>query len=203
MCGPAAAMAALAVASTAYSIDQQNSQAAYQREQADKQNKATLDNYMTQQRLLNMQDAQETDQATLAKQQQQLQAQKAIATQRVAAGEAGISGLSVDSIFADVMRQAGGNISTINRNLSDSQAQRNEQRQALRYNSNAQFVNRNQFKGASMLGAGLQLASAAGSAYTAAGGKFGATDSLVGLDSPGFSGTQKAARIDNLSRPFS
>lgn len=181
MCGPAAipiAMAVMSAAATAYSIDesktQQNYAEAVAKQNADQQNAANAENYKLQNRQLNMQQLQEMDATAAAKHQQKLAVQKEVAVQRVSAGESGVAGLSIDSIFADVIREGSNNMTTLDRNQSDANAQRDVEKQALRNNTWAGIQNPSFYKGKNqMLGAGLQIGSAALSGYAAGGGTFG------------------------------
>ena len=180
MCNPAIAVAAFTAAASAYSINEQATQANYQQaaaeRNADNQNKANQENYKLQNSQINQQELQEGTQAAQLKQQQKLDAQKQVASARVAAGEAGVSGLSIDSIFSDVVRQASNNITTIDNNLADSNAQRATERKVLQNNTEAGMQNPSFYKGGNaLLGAGLQIGTSAIGAYSAAGGKFGAT----------------------------
>lgn len=178
MCNPALAVAALAAASTAYQVDSSNKQTAWQNKQtemnAEANNKAVAENFKNQNQLLNMQELQESEQAAQQKMQQRLAVQKEVASQRVASGEAGVSGLSIDSIFADVIRQGANNITTIDRNLADSNAQRDVERKQLRNAAEAGMQSTATYKGSGQaLGAGLQIIGAGVGGYMSAGGKFG------------------------------
>lgn len=180
MCNPALAVAALAAASTAYQVDSSNKQTAWQNKQtemnAEANNKAVAENFKNQNQLLNMQELQESEQAAQQKMQQRLAVQKEVASQRVASGEAGVSGLSIDSIFADVIRQGANNLTTIDLNLADSNAQRDVERKQLHNAAIAGMQSTSTYKGSNRgLGAGLQIVGSGLNAYTSAGGKFGST----------------------------
>ena len=173
-------MAGLSVASTAYSINEQNSQQNYYeavtKQNAALQNQANQENYLLQNRQLNLQQSQEEEATALERQKQLMAVQKEVASQRVAAGEGGLSGLSLDSIFADVIRQGANNLTTMDRNLADSSTQRDVEKKTLQNSTWAGLQNPSFYKGKNqMLGAGLQIASAGVGAYTQAGGKFGKT----------------------------
>lgn len=181
MCGPAAvpiAMMAMTAASTAYSIHEQNTQANYmaavEKQNAERNNQALMDNYRLQTHQMNMQQLQENEATALEKHKQKLAVQKEVATQRVTAGEAGLSGLSIDSIFSDIIREGANNMTTLDRNLEDSNHQRATEMKALQQNTSAGLQSPTFYKGSNnMLGAGLQIGSAALSGYVAGGGKFG------------------------------
>jgi len=169
-------MAGLAIASTAFSLNEANNQASYQskvaKQNAESANRANDANYKLQNRQMNMQQLQESEAAALAKQQQQMAVQKEVATQRTSSGESGVSGLSIDSLFSDIVRQGSNNMTTIDRNLADSNEQRDVQKEALRNGTWANIQSGASYKGGNkMLGAGLQIAGAGLGAYTDAGGK--------------------------------
>jgi hypothetical protein len=172
------AVAAFTAATTAYSISEQRSQAAWQadvdQQNADRANEANLENYKLQNQQLNLQELQENEQAAQEKHKQALAVQKGVAEARVSAGEAGVSGLSIDSIFADVVRQGAENMTTIDRNLADSQQQRDADRKVLYNNTLAGVQNPQSYKSKTAnLGAGLQIIGSGLGGYTSAGGKFG------------------------------
>jgi hypothetical protein len=178
MCNPALAVAAITVASSAYSIHESNTQQNYAeavaKQNAEMQNAAAEENYKLQNRQLNMQQLQESEATALEKHKQRLAVQREVATARVAAGESGVSGLSIDSLFADIIRQGANNMTTLDRNLADANDQRDIEKKALQNNTWAGLQNPSFYKGSNgMLGAGLQIASSGLSAYSAAGGTFG------------------------------
>jgi hypothetical protein len=177
MCNPAIAVAALSAAATAYSVNEQRTQANYAeaaaRQNASTANDANLENFKLQNSQINLQELQEGDQAAQLKQQQKLDAQKQVATARVSAGESGVSGLSIDSIFGDIVRQASNNITTIDNNLEDANTQRDSERKVLQNNTQAGMQTPSFYKGGNaLLGAGLQIGTAAIGGYSAGGGKF-------------------------------
>lgn len=178
MCNPALGMLAFSMATTAYQIHEQNTQQRYTeavtKANAEMQNQAALENFKLQNRQLNLQQQQEEEATALEKHRQQLAVQKEVAAQRVAAGEAGVSGLSIDSIFADIVRQGANNMTTLDRNLADSNAQRETEKQVMRNNTWAGLQNPSWYKGSNqMLGAGLQIISSGINGYRAGGGTFG------------------------------
>lgn len=176
MCNPALAVAALTVASTAYSINEANTQQNYAeavaKQNAEMQNQAAMENYKLQNRQLNMQQLQESEATALEKHKQRLAVQREVATARVAAGESGVAGLSIDSLFSDIIRQGANNMTTLDRNLADANDQRDIEKKALQNNTWAGLQNPSFYKGKHQtLGAGLQIASSGAGAYTTAGGK--------------------------------
>jgi len=177
MCGPAVIPAVIAAASTAYAIQEQNTQANYmaavEKQNAERSNQALMDNYRLQSHQLNLQQLQENEATALEKHKQKLAVQKEVASQRVAAGEAGLSGLSIDSIFADIIREGANNMTTLDRNLQDSNDQRAVEMKTLQNNTSAGLQSPSFYKGSNnMLSAGLQIGSAAAGSYSAAGGEW-------------------------------
>jgi hypothetical protein len=171
-------MAVLAVGSSAMQMQeaatQQNYADAVAKQNADVNNKAADENYKLQNRQLNLQQLQEDEQGALAKHEQGLAVQKQIATQRTSSGESGVSGISIDSLFSDTIRQGANNMTTIDRNMGDSNDQRDVQKQGLVNNTWASYQNPSFYKGKNRaLGKGLQLASAGVQGYAAGGGTFG------------------------------
>lgn len=194
MCEPTTiAMTAMAVASTAYGIHESNTQQNYAeavaKQNAEMQNAAAAENYKLQNRQLNLQQLQENEATALQKHQQRLAVQREVATARVAAGESGVSGLSIDSLFADIIRQGANNMTTLDRNLADANDQRDIEKKALQNNTWAGLQNPSFYKGSNgMLGAGLQIASAGLGAYTASGGTFGSSSKSTSIKPNGQAG---------------
>lgn len=191
MCDPVSLTVA-SMAATGLSIMEQRNQAEYANDvaemNAEMANRANMENYRLQNRQLNLQEAQENEQLATETLAQQLETRKAIATQRVASAEAGVSGLSIDSIFADIARQGANNITTMQRNAADSQQQREADRKALQNSTWAGTQVNTTYKGSnSLLGAGLQIASAGAQTYMGAGGTL-----------PSFGGTSKMGGAGNI-----
>lgn len=181
MCNPMIAVAAITMASTAYQIQVQDAQAQYnadmQADNAKRNNEAVMDNWLLQNRAMNDQQRQDDDTASSERQKAMLAMQKAEATQRVGAGEAGLSGLSIDFLLNDIQRQGLDNVTSIDANLDSATAQRRYERQVMNKNANASFANlAAPFKaGNSGLGSALLIGGAGASSYMAAGGTFGSS----------------------------
>ncbi len=123
MCNPATAVLALGALSIVTSVatgviqyvgqqQQAESQAQYQSALMQARNQEIQDNtaianesFLQQTQQINLRQQQEDEKASQDIQQVQIEAAKARATARVSAGEAGVSGLSVDSLLADYYRQ--------------------------------------------------------------------------------------------------
>ncbi|MCX4024747.1 hypothetical protein H0A36_26760 [Endozoicomonas sp. SM1973] len=179
MCHPAIP-AAIAAVTSAYSIHEQGQQAAFQDALAEhnqnRQNKALLEDYKNQNSQLNIQEAEEDDAATEEKIRIKRETQKRIAEARVSSAEAGVSGLSIDSLVSDIIRGGANNVSTIESNLESSAWQRQRERQALWNNARYGLRSHASYKPSKMaksIGSALQISSAAMGAYSSAGGSFG------------------------------
>lgn len=123
MCEPATislALGGLAIATSAATgivsyigqSQQASAQASYQAQLAQARNQEILDNarlaqesYLQQAQQLNLRQQQEDEKASQQIQQTRLDAAQARATTRVATGEAGVAGLSVDNLLRDFYRQ--------------------------------------------------------------------------------------------------
>lgn len=123
MCEPttlAAASLAIGAASAYVSYDQQNKNAQYQQELNEYNNKLSArnaaDNFNALQYNLN----QERDAATEQLWRDDLEARRAEARTRVAAGESGIAGLTVDSLMREIKANQAMYASSINQNLQNS-----------------------------------------------------------------------------------
>ena len=179
MCHPAIPAAVAAIGS-AYSIQEQSNQASFQDALAEhnqnKQNQALLEDYQSQTSQLNIQEAEEDDAATEEKIRIQRETQKRVAEARVSSSEAGVAGLSIDSLVSDIIRGGANNVNTIESNLESAAWQRQRERQALWNNARYGLRTHASYKPSKMsksVGAALQISSAAVGAYSAAGGSFG------------------------------
>jgi hypothetical protein len=135
MCGTEAIIAAAAVASVAiaaagtgvslYAQDQQaDAEADYQKRLAEAQNQSIEENYKlavasqsNQNKALQERVREEGDAATAEKMRNAREAAKAVATARVAAGEGGVSGTSVNALLNDFMAQEARYRDSVNTNL--------------------------------------------------------------------------------------
>ncbi len=144
MCEPATislALGGLAIATSAATgivsyvgqSQQAAAQAAYQSQVAQVQNQQILENarlanesFLRQSEQENLRQQQEGEKAGQEIQQTQIEAAQARARARVAAGEAGVSGLSVDSLFADFYRQEDVFRESVRRNQDFSRLQSQE-----------------------------------------------------------------------------
>lgn len=152
MCEPisattAAVLSGLAiVASTASGIvgyigqsQAANQQAAYQSALAQQRNQQILENqrlaqesYLRQAQQVNIRQQQEEEKASTELQSTQIEAMQARARARVASGEAGVTGLSVDNLIADFYRQEDVYKQGVQRNVEFSRQQSQEDIKGLR-----------------------------------------------------------------------
>ncbi len=150
MCNPATAVLALGALSIVTSAATGIIQYVGQRQQADAQtqyqaalmqarNQEIQDNmalanesFLQQSQQLHLRDQQEDESASQDIQKVQIEAAKARATARVAAGEAGVSGLSVDSLLADFYRQEDVFRESVRRNRQLGRLQTKEDIKGLR-----------------------------------------------------------------------
>jgi len=144
MCEPATislALGGLAIATSAATgivsyigqSQQASAQASYQAQLAQARNQEILDNarlaqesYLQQAQQLNLRQQQEDEKASQNIQQTRLDAAQARATTRVATGEAGVSGLSVDNLLRDFYRQEDVFNESVRRNRDFSRLQTQE-----------------------------------------------------------------------------
>lgn len=159
MCEPisattAAVLSGLAiVASTASGIvgyigqsQTANQQAAYQSALAQQRNQQILENqrlaqesYLRQAQQVNIRQQQEEEKASSELQSTQIEAMQARARARVASGEAGVTGLSVDSLIADFYRQEDFYRQGIQRNVAFSRQQSQEDIKGLRAEAEGRY----------------------------------------------------------------
>jgi hypothetical protein len=159
MCEPisattAAVLSGLAiVASTASGIvgyigQQQaaNQQASYQSALAQQRNQQIVENqrlaqesYLRQAQQVNIRQQQEEEKASTELQSTQIEAMQARARARVASGEAGVTGLSVDSLIADFYRQEDFYKQGVQRNVAFSRQQSQEDIKGLRAEAEGRY----------------------------------------------------------------
>lgn len=167
MCNPAAAIAVAALAMTSASTyaqyeaqtEQANSMNAYQnalRAQNIENSKAA---YLADNTLLNKRLEQERNAAAEEKLQKTIEGEKLKAKATTAAGEANVSGLSVDRLLSGIERDVAFNQGTIKRNLTNTEAQAEANRELLKssFQSNANSVSPGMYMGPSGLATGLAI----------------------------------------------
>ncbi|QFP93683.1 internal virion protein [Ralstonia phage P-PSG-11-1] len=168
MCGPAAipiAMLVITGASTAASISAQQQQQKAQ----DSFNQREYENKMTAYRgnlaNIEVQRNQAQDDAAAQKQQNDMAAQRATATATTAAGEAGVSGTSVDALLRDLAGQAAYDNTNVDENYLRQDRALNAQRENAFNGTVSQINQLRPSMSPDYLGAGLRIGQAAVGAY--------------------------------------
>ena len=130
--------AATGIASYVGQSQQANAQASYQAQLAQARNQEILqnaqlaqDSYLRQAQQVNLRQQQEDEKSSQDIQQTRLDAAQARATTRVATGEAGVSGLSVDNLLRDFYRQEDVFNESVRRNRQFSSQQSQEDMKGL------------------------------------------------------------------------
>lgn len=131
MCDGASAIAVaglvISAATTAYSYSEQSkatsAQNKFNQEAADEGSKLANESFKQQSASIGLRQQQEADASSQAKTENAKKAAQARATARVAAGEAGVAGLSVDALMNDYSRQEANQNSALTDNLSATNAQ--------------------------------------------------------------------------------
>ena len=169
MCDPITVLAVASVASAVGGVVSQGQAADAQNETNKRQYENTMTAYRANINQTNLMQQQEREGALQAVEANGLKARAAESTATVAAGENGISGLSVDALLGDIMGKQGRYDSSIQTNFDRSQGAIQNQRDNV-YANAASTINSLQTPAApDYLGAGLKIASAAYS-YNKAGG---------------------------------
>ena len=170
MCEPATIAASVAIASLALSAgatyanyeaqtEQANSMNAYQnalRAQNIENSKAA---YLADNELLNRRLEQERSAAAEEKLKSTIEGEKISSKAVTAAGEANVAGLSVDRLLSGIERDVSFNQGTIKRNLVNTEAQAEANRELLKssFQSNANSVSPGMYMGPSGLATGLAI----------------------------------------------
>lgn len=171
MCNPVAALAVVSVLSAAASYAGQEQQAKNQQKfaksQAEAGAAAARKDFDLQNQVESSRQLQEAEGASQAVQQVQREAAMAKASTRVAAGEAGVAGLSVDQLLSEFDQQESAARYNINRNRAFSVDQSQLARQGIAANAN-QNIGRTRYAPIgrpSLLATGLQVAGSALGGY--------------------------------------
>lgn len=135
MCDP---VTALTVASTAVGFIGQQQQAAAQEAANNQARNLAIQNQQLQIRALQNQEDEEARRASEALFDNQRQAEARKATAMVSAGEAGVSGLSVDALLGDLDRQVAENKQDIIQTVDFGQRQRQLDREGVGINAQSQ-----------------------------------------------------------------
>lgn len=156
---------AISAAGTAYSVDQQNKNAQYQNELNEYNNKLSARNLADNMNTLAFNQNAERDAATEQLWRDDIEARRAEARARVAAGESGIAGQTVDSIMREIKAQQAMYASSVDMNLKADAAASDGQRRQIWNNYLSEIGNRTPGQKANNFAAGLQIAQAGLSAY--------------------------------------
>jgi hypothetical protein len=152
---------------------QANQQAAYQSALVQQRNQQILENqrlaqesYLQQAQQVNVRQQQEEEKSSQELQSVQIEALQARARARVASGEAGVSGLSVDNLIADFYRQEDFYKQGVMRNVEMSRQQSKEDIKGLRAEAQGRVQSIQPYlpepvARPSLLGAALQIGTSA------------------------------------------
>lgn len=202
MCEPATIVAVSALALSAASTyanyeaqtEQANSMNAYQnalRAQNIENSKAA---YLADNELLNRRLEQERSAAAEEKLKSTIEGQKISAKATTAAGESNVAGLSVDRLLSGIERDVAFNQGTIKRNLVNTEAQAEANRELLKssFQSNANSVSPGMYMGPSGLATGLTIG---GQVLGAASSNSAIKDSFFGKSGTNSTNTGTTSRI--------
>lgn len=172
MCEPATiAMLALTVASTTATYvgqeRQARSQARYYKQAAEEGQKLALESLAVESSQLALRSKQEAEAKSQAVQKTQTDYLRAKSTAKVASGESGVSGTSIDQLLADFDFQEDLEVSAIKTNASYAEQQLSMEKLGLRGQANQRIAStRGQpVSRPSLIAAGLQIAGAGAGAY--------------------------------------
>ncbi len=168
MCGVTeAAIAGLIISagSAAYSFDQQNKMAQYQNELNEYNNKLSARNLADNMNTLAFNQNAERDAAVEQIWRDDLEARRAEARARVAAGESGVAGQTIESVMREIKAQQAMYAASVNQNLDRINASMDGERRQVWNNYLSEIGNRTPGVKGSALALGLQIAGAGVSAY--------------------------------------
>lgn len=157
----------LAVASTAAGIYGQNQQAGHQNRLAIQSNENANATYIEDTKRQGLIDIQNDEAHSQEAQKLQREGAQARGTAVVAAGEAGVSGLSVESLLGDYYRQEARNLEASRTNNNMGREQRDAERIGLRNRTNSRINNsrRNVRGGTPLWSSALQIGTAGYTTY--------------------------------------
>lgn len=168
MCEPttlAAAAFAIAAAGSYATYDQQEKQADYQQKLNAYNDELSAINAANNMNSLAYNQNQTEQAATDQRWRDDLEARRSDATARVAAGESGIQGNTVDSILREIKFNQGLNSVNLDNNIEASFMENTATQQGIWNNYVTEKVNRPQLTGGSEVGLALGIAQAGVSAY--------------------------------------
>lgn len=169
MCDPAtAAYAAVALAAgSAYvSYDQQNKNAKYQNDMTEYNNKLSALNAADNNNAISYNLQAEKEASTEQLLREDIEGRKAEARARVATGESGIAGQTVDSLMRELAGNQAMYADSVNMNLEQSYAESLGQRKAVWNNLQSEIGSRSKAVGGNSMALALQIGQAGVSAYS-------------------------------------
>jgi hypothetical protein len=155
----------LTAASTAYTVDQQNKSVSAQNKATDIAQESARESFRQQASTTNLRLQQEQEAATNAKIENAKRAAEARGTARASAGQAGVSGMSVDNLFADFYRQEAQYRFVTDSNLAAVQEQTARDLQGLKAGTQSRINSLRKEAMPGYLGAGLRIGDASVGAY--------------------------------------
>ena len=160
MCEPTTAMLALSVASTVAGVYGQQQQAKAQNAYNDQQAKNTMEAYRANLAQTNLMQSQEHAAATQKVNENNRAAEAAKAKALVSAGESGISGLSVDTLLADLSGGQSRYNESVNQNYQNASMAIDNQRTNAQVNAASQINSLKTPQSPDYLGAALRIGQA-------------------------------------------
>lgn len=157
---------AISAASTGVGFMAQEQQAKQQDAAYAQNKKNSIAAFEDSQRALTYREAQEQESAAVQKQDNNIQARKAAATNIVAAGESGITGNTVDSLLRDIYGQAGAANDRVDQNLDWSMEQIAAEKRGQGFTAQNRINSVQRGQKPSIVAAGLKLAGAGLDSYT-------------------------------------
>ena len=159
MCN-SAAMFVLNVASTVAGVEGQRQQAKAQNAYNEQQAKNAMEAYRANLEQTNLMQSQEHAAATQKVNENNRAAEAAKATARVSAGESGISGLSVDTLLADLSGEQARYNESVNQNYQNASMALDNQRTNAQVNAASQINSLKTPQSPDYLGAALRIGQA-------------------------------------------
>lgn len=155
----------LTAAATAYSVDQANQGVKATNKANDIAAEGARQTARDQYSEVNLRVQQEQEAATNAKIENSKRALEAVSTARTASGQAGVSGMSVDNLFADFYRQEAGFRFVTDSNLASTVEQSQRDMKGIRSTGQSRENALHHEPVPGYLGAGLRIGAASVGAY--------------------------------------
>ncbi|HCL3314570.1 TPA: hypothetical protein N2A14_002578 [Pseudomonas aeruginosa] len=171
MCNPAV-MGAFAVASTFMQYQAAQQQAKAQTQLYNMNKAAAIKSMQADQTALGLQAQQSADAASQQINDRRLEALRQSSTATVAAGEAGVSGFSVERVLRDISGASSKDVSTIQQNLDWNNQQIQSQMVGVSNDTQSRINSVQKGVKPSLLGTIFKAGVSGGEAYASAGGTF-------------------------------